>query len=98
MNDPCEPTQAKTLAKPFRTFLLAGVLLLFTHGAMAQPPPPSDPNNVAGGAGVPIDGGLSILLAAGAGLGLKKAWDTRKSATTEDTPEEEATSPGTLDS
>jgi hypothetical protein len=41
---------------------------------------------------------LSILLAAGAGLGLKKAWDTRKSATTEDAPEEEATSPGTLDS
>ena len=78
MNDPCEPTQAKTLAKPFSAFLLAGVLLLFTHGAMAQPPPPSDPNNVAGGAGVPIDGGLSILLAAGAGLGLKKAWEARK--------------------
>ena len=90
MNDPCEPTQAKTLAKPFRTFLLAGVLLLFTHGAMAQPPPPSDPNNVAGGAGVPIDGGLSILLAAGAGLGLKKAWDTRKSNKPEEATDEEA--------
>ena len=37
---------------------------------MAQPPPPDDPNNVTGGAGVPIDGGLGILMAAGAGLGL----------------------------
>ena len=90
MNDPCEPTQAKTLAIPFRTFLLAGVLLLFTHGAMAQPPPPSDPNNVGGGAGVPIDGGLSILLAAGAGLGLKKAWDARKSNKPEGATDEEA--------
>ena len=76
-------------------------LVLCAQVAMAQPPPPDDPNNVGGGtggAGVPIDGGLSILLAAGAGLGLKKAWDTRKTTTSEDAPEEEATSPGTLDS
>jgi len=51
---------------------------------LAQPPPPDDPNNVgggsgdSGGAGVPIDGGLGILMAAGAGLGLKKAWDARR--------------------
>jgi hypothetical protein len=36
-----------------------------------------------GGAGVPIDGGLGILMAAGAGLGLKKAWEARKLATEE---------------
>jgi hypothetical protein len=52
--------------------LLLGVLLMLNRGANAQPPPPSDPNNVNGGAGVPIDGGLSILMAAGAGLGLKR--------------------------
>ncbi len=55
-------------------------LALCAQVAMAQPPPPDDPNNVGGGtggAGVPIDGGLSILLAAGAGLGLKKAWEAR---------------------
>jgi len=46
--------------------------------AMVQPRPPGDCNNVCGGeggAGVPIDVGLGILKAAGAGLGLMKAWD-----------------------
>ena len=84
-----------------RILPIVALVMMSAQVAMAQPPPPDDPNNVGGGtggAGVPIDGGLSILLAAGAGLGLKKAWDTRKSATTEDAPEEEATSPGTLDS
>jgi opacity protein-like surface antigen len=67
----------------FYTAVLA--LVLCAQVTLAQPPPPDDPNNVGGGsggsgggAGVPIDGGLSILLAAGAGLGLKKAWDARK--------------------
>ena len=61
-------------------------LVLSAQVAMAQPPPPDDPNNVGGGtggAGVPIDGGLGILMAAGAGLGLKKAWEARKLATDE---------------
>lgn len=48
------------------------VLVVFSQIAMAQPPPPANP------AAVPIDGGLSFLLAAGAALGAKKAWDTRK--------------------
>ena len=39
---------------------------------------------------MPIDGGLSILLAAGAGLGLKKAWDARKSNKPEEATDEEA--------
>ncbi len=54
--------------------------------AMAQPPPPDDPNNVgggSGGSGVPIDGGLGILMAAGAGLGLKKAWEARSNRNNE---------------
>jgi hypothetical protein len=42
---------------------------------LAQNPPPPPPP-----AAVPIDGGLSLLLAAGAGLGAKKAWDARKAA------------------
>jgi hypothetical protein len=61
-------------------------LVLSAQVAMAQPPPPDDPNNVGGGtggAGVPIDGGLGFLMAAGAGLGLKKAWEARKLATEE---------------
>jgi hypothetical protein len=49
-------------------------LVVMSQVAMAQPPPPANP------AAVPIDGGLSLLLAAGAGLGAKKAWDARKAA------------------
>jgi hypothetical protein len=72
-------------------------LVLCAQVTLAQPPPPDDPNNVGGGsggsgggAGVPIDGGLGILLAAGAGLGLKKAWDARKANKPEGATEEEA--------
>ena len=68
-------------------------LVLCAQVTLAQPPPPDDPNNVGGGtggSGVPIDGGLSILLAAGAGLGLKKAWDARKSNKPEGATDEEA--------
>lgn len=78
-----------------RLVLCAAILalVLCAQVTLAQPPPPDDPNNVGGGtggAGVPIDGGLSILLAAGAGLGLKKAWDARKSNKPEEATEEEA--------
>ena len=67
--------------------ILATVALaLSSQVAIAQPPPPDDPNNVGGGtggAGVPIDGGLGILMAAGAGLGLKKAWEARSNRNNE---------------
>ena len=67
--------------------ILATVALaLSAQVAMAQPPPPDDPNNVGGGtggAGVPIDGGLGILMAAGASLGLKKAWEARSNRNNE---------------
>jgi len=55
-------------------FLLAVLLLGITSMVMAQPTPPGSP------ADVPIDGGLSLLAAAGAALGAKKAWNARKSA------------------
>jgi len=45
-----------------------------TSMVMAQPTPPGSP------ADVPIDGGLSLLAAAGAALGAKKAWNARKAA------------------
>jgi hypothetical protein len=61
--------------KKFLNITLAIVaLIVMSQVAMAQPPPPASP------AAVPIDGGLSLLLAAGAGLGAKKAWDARKAA------------------
>lgn len=57
----------------FLTLLLTFAGLVISQVALAQPPPP--PVNPAA---VPIDGGLSLLLAAGAGLGAKKAWDLHK--------------------
>ncbi len=57
----------------FLTLLLTFAGLVISQVALAQPPPP--PMNPTS---VPIDGGLSILLAAGAGLGAKKAWDLRQ--------------------
>lgn len=63
------------MKKNVRISLAIAALLIMSQLAMAQPPPPpSSP------AAVPIDGGLSLLLAAGAGLGAKKAWDARKAA------------------
>lgn len=60
--------------KTLRISLAIAALVVMSQVAMAQPPPPANP------AAVPIDGGLSLLLAAGAGLGAKKAWDARKAA------------------
>jgi len=53
--------------------LILGTSLFFVNNLAAQPTPPTP-------AGVPIDGGLSLLAAAGAALGAKKAWNARKSA------------------
>ena len=62
-------------------------------GGTSNPPPPSPPpaldpgDPFSGGGGnpggapggaVPVDGGLSLLLAAGVGYGVKKAYNSRK--------------------
>jgi hypothetical protein len=60
----------KTFIK-FFTLVVIGLLFVVQY-AHAQPPPPPSPTDV------PIDGGLSLLIAAGAALGGKKAWDNRK--------------------
>lgn len=59
--------------KLIKVCLIVSALVCLNQVAMAQPPPP--PTNPAA---VPIDGGLGLLLAAGAGLGLKKLRDARK--------------------
>ena len=60
-------------------FLIMSVVMIFIiciipHLASAQPPPPdcTDPDKC------PIDGGLSVLLAAGVGYGVKKYRESRK--------------------
>ncbi len=40
----------------------------------------SGPSGLGGDAGAPIDGGISFLVAAGVGYGVKKARDARKKA------------------
>jgi len=58
--------------------LLIGILFFSISQVNAQPGgPDSDPGGPQSGA-VPVDGGLALLLAAGAGYGAKKAYDYRK--------------------
>jgi hypothetical protein len=71
-------TKNNLMNKILRISLAIAALVVMSQVAMAQPPPPSNP------AAVPIDGGLSLLLAAGAGLGIKKAYDARKAAQLEE--------------
>ena len=61
--------------KAVRSIILMMVLVVGPVVLQAQP---SDPQDAAG---VPIDGGLSVLLAAGAGYGVKKIremWKSKK--------------------
>ena len=78
--------QNSTKTSLVRILPIVALVMMSAQVAMAQPPPPDDPNNVGGGtggAGVPIDGGLGILMAAGASLGLKKAWEARSNRNNE---------------
>ena len=52
------------------------LMMILVAGPVVLRAQPSDPQDAAG---VPIDGGLGILLAAGAGYGVKKIREMRKS-------------------
>ena len=52
------------------------LMMILVAGPVVLQAQPSDPQDAAG---VPIDGGLSVLLAAGAGYGVKKIREMRKS-------------------
>ena len=51
--------------------IVAFLFCLLTYTAAAQPPPPHDPNDVA-----PIDGGITLMLGAGAAVA---GWKYRSS-------------------
>ena len=53
--------------KKFLTLFSFAILFAFTGFVQAQPPPPGGGQDPP--AGVPIDGGLSVLLAAGVAYG-----------------------------
>jgi hypothetical protein len=50
------------------------IIFSVSHVAMAQDDFPSDVDDE----GIPIDGGISLLLAAGAAYGVKKVYNARK--------------------
>ena len=54
--------------------IVANLLAPLTINAQTAPDPGCDPLDPA----CPIDGGLSLLIAAGIGIGAKKAYDSRK--------------------
>jgi hypothetical protein len=53
--------------------------------------PPVGPLPNGGGASAPLDGGISLLLAAGIGLGLKRAMGKKKASDKDGTADEEGT-------
>lgn len=57
-------------------FMLSFIFIAEKALSMAPPPPPPPP--AAGGPQVPIDGGVSLLIAAGVGYGAKKYYDKQK--------------------
>ncbi len=72
------------------TSICTAALLFIAISALAQvPPPPPDGHGQTGNRepGAPIDGGLGILLAMGAGYGGYKAYKARKKALTVDESE-----------
>jgi hypothetical protein len=56
-----------------------------------DPVDPVDPLPNGGGASAPLDGGISLLLAAGIGLGLKRAMGKKKASDKDGTSDEEGT-------
>ena len=62
------------MKKPVLISIILLVVMIMPSLLMAQTPPPDDVNDVL----VPLDGGLSLLVAAAVGYGSKKMYDKRK--------------------
>lgn len=69
---------AVSLVMPTETQALGG------HKSNKPHKPKKSNGNTGGGNSAPIDGGLSLLLAAGLGLGAKKVYDKNKKAANTD--------------
>jgi len=63
-----------------RILIVFCLLLLKSYALIAQGPgfPPTPGGGVPGQEGIPVDGGITILAAAGIGFGVKKLRDARK--------------------
>ncbi|MFN4007231.1 MAG: PID-CTERM protein-sorting domain-containing protein [Chitinophagaceae bacterium] len=67
--------KSRLYKQAIRSFVLALMVVMLAIGAQAQNP---DPWDDADSADVPLDGGLSLLVAAGAGYGIKKYRDNKQ--------------------
>ncbi len=67
---------------PSRLLLLAGFVLMAGYAAAQPPPPPPPPDDPPCWPPpcVPVDGGISIAIAAAAVLGGKKIYDAMKTS------------------
>jgi hypothetical protein len=63
--------------KIYLTLIVAFLVTFVKVNGQPTEPDPLDPGGPQSG-GVPVDGGLAILLATGVGYGAKKAYDYRK--------------------
>lgn len=74
----------KTRVIIYKAFFLVVLIVLVNLSVFGQEPVPCDPFFPEPGCGgdpyepVPIDGGASVLIAAGVAYGLKKVYDKRK--------------------
>jgi len=66
----------------FSLFFVVGLAIV---GMSDNPPPPFNPGDPSP---IPVDGGISLLLAAGAAYGVKKVRDSRKAKKEGETSEE----------
>ena len=62
--------------------IVSTFMVLGTMSAISQAPPPTPPSPYHA-QGIPVDGGITILAAAGIGLGIKKIKDARKNSNPE---------------
>ena len=73
----------KRMCRVLAVFTLLLLLNGYSQFCVAQIGGPGDPpDDPAGDPDAPIDGGISLLIAAGVGYGLKKAHDKRKKTNT----------------
>jgi len=68
--------------KIIKAIAITAFIMLSISNLQAQPTPGGDPtggtDQPIGAAGAPIDGGLSVLLAAGVAFGAKKLYNKKK--------------------
>lgn len=70
----------KKVIKKLRPALVISMITVSTLLMAQEPPnPEEDPNSGVNDSQVPFDGGVSLLVAAGLGYGLKKVYDKEKS-------------------